>query len=174
MLPDGILGSLSSGYDQLWKAMIQPSRHQYHMEDLGPTTIYYDNGVFKRDDFMMDAGPSGKIAVSFFKPEGVMDVNQAPCVIYLHSQGGCRLEGKFLMELCLTKGICLCLFDFLGCGRSSGDYVSLGHFEQLQVERLVDHLTNAYNIGSIGLWGRSMGAVTAILYANHNSYRVNS
>lgn len=174
MLPDGIMSSLSSGYDQLWKAMIQPPRHTYHLEDLGPTKIYYDNGVFCRDDFTLDSGNSGKVAVSFFRPDGVRDTKQMPCVVYLHSQGGCRLEGKFLIERCLSQGISLCLFDFLGCGRSEGQYVSLGHFEHLQVERVINHLTDTYSIGSVGLWGRSMGAVTAILYAKQNSYRVNS
>ena len=102
------------------------------------------------------------------------DLKEAPCIVYLHSQGSSKLEGKFLIDRCAEEGICLCLFDFLGSGVSSGEYVSLGLFEQLQVEQVINFLTEKYQIGSVGLWGRSMGAVTALLYSERNSYRVSS
>jgi alpha-beta hydrolase superfamily lysophospholipase len=92
--------------------------------------------------------------------------------MYLHSQGACRLEGRFLIESCAQEGIALCLFDFLGSGVSSGEYVSLGLFEQLQVEQVINFITDKFKIGTVGIWGRSMGAVTALLYAENNSFRI--
>ena len=100
------------------------------------------------------------------------DLKQMPCIMYLHSQGACRLEGRFLIERCAQEGIALCLFDFLGSGVSSGEYVSLGLFEQLQVEQVINFITDKFKIGAVGIWGRSMGAVTALLYAENNSFRI--
>lgn len=96
----------------------------------------------------------------------------AGCLLYLHSQGGNRLEGKYLVEHCSAQQVCLCLFDFVGCGKSTGEYVSLGLFERLQVERVLHHLKDKYNTGSVAIWGRSMGAVTAILYAEMRPFDV--
>jgi hypothetical protein len=62
--------------------------------------------------------------------------------------------------------------DFEGSGLSSGEFVSLGHFEKTQVSLVIDFITDRYHVGTIGLWGRSMGAVTAILYAEENPSRV--
>ena len=100
------------------------------------------------------------------------DLEQIPCVVYLHSQGGSRLEGKFLIDRCMENRICLCLFDFQGCGVSSGDFVSLGLYEQHQVERVINNITEKYRIGTVGLWGRSMGAATSILFAENNGPRL--
>jgi hypothetical protein len=62
--------------------------------------------------------------------------------------------------------------DFEGSGLSSGEFVSLGLFEKTQVSVVVDFLTERYHIGTVGIWGRSMGAVTAILYAEEYPERV--
>lgn len=52
--------------------------------------------------------------------------------------------------------------------------VSLGFYEQHQLDKMVTHLTRVFNIGQVALWGRSMGAVTALLFAEHNSWRVSA
>ena len=56
------------------------------------------------------------------------------------------------------------MFDFTGSGASEGDYVSLGYYEQLDLKVVIEFLRGLDNIGKIGIWGRSMGAVTSILY----------
>lgn len=56
------------------------------------------------------------------------------------------------------------MFDFTGSGVSEGDYVSLGHYEQLDLKVVVEFLRGLPDISHIGIWGRSMGAVTGILY----------
>lgn len=101
-----------------------------------------------------------------------IDLKEVPCLLYLHSQGGCRLQGKNMAYYCGEKAYACCLMDFEGSGMSSGEYVSLGYFEKAQVEIVIDYLTEHYHIGMIALWGRSMGAVTALLYAEHNAFRV--
>jgi hypothetical protein len=52
-----------------------------------------------------------------------IDLQGMPCVVYLHSQGGNRIEGKYLVERCADIGVALCLFDFVGSGHSSGEFV---------------------------------------------------
>lgn len=52
-----------------------------------------------------------------------------------------------------------------GSGNSQGEWVTLGAHEVDDLEVAVKHLRVEYPEATIGLWGRSMGAVTAILYA---------
>mmetsp|Transcript_17092 Transcript_17092/g.25759 ORF Transcript_17092/g.25759 Transcript_17092/m.25759 type:complete len:230 (+) Transcript_17092:3-692(+) len=55
-------------------------------------------------------------------------------------------------------------FDCAGSGLSEGEYVSLGWFEKDDLRVVVDHLRGSGSVSKIGVWGRSMGAVTALLY----------
>lgn len=59
-------------------------------------------------------------------------------------------------------------FDFSGCGKSGGEYISLGWYERDDVEVIVDWLRNSDKVSTIGLWGRSMGAVTALMHADRD------
>jgi alpha-beta hydrolase superfamily lysophospholipase len=55
-------------------------------------------------------------------------------------------------------------FDFSGCGHSEGDWVTLGYKEQDDLQTVIDYLRSTCSVSLIGLWGRSMGAVTSIFY----------
>ena len=59
-------------------------------------------------------------------------------------------------------------FDFAGCGNSEGVYISLGYFEKEDVDCVFKYLRGLGTVSSIGIWGRSMGAVTALMYADGN------
>ena len=52
-----------------------------------------------------------------------------------------------------------------GSGRSGGDYVTLGAHEVNDLGVAVEYLRGRFPVCTIGLWGRSMGAVTALLYS---------
>ena len=52
-----------------------------------------------------------------------------------------------------------------GSGLSDGDWVTLGAREVDDLAVAVAHLRTLEYVSTIGLWGRSMGAVTALLYA---------
>ena len=75
---------------------------------------------------------------------------------------------EYLGEL-IRHNISLCVFDFTGCGNSEGEYISLGYNEWKDVEEVYNYLQGKDKVTQIGLWGRSMGAVTALRYANKNS-----
>ena len=59
-------------------------------------------------------------------------------------------------------------FDFSGCGLSEGEYISLGWYEREDLQVLIEYLRKNRRVSTIGLWGRSMGAVTALLYADRD------
>lgn len=89
-----------------------------------------------------------------------------PCVIYLHGNCASRLEALSLVDHILPMGMSLFCFDFAGCGLSEGEFVSLGWHERDDLEIVVDFLRKQKTkVSTIGLWGRSMGAVTALMYA---------
>ena len=62
-------------------------------------------------------------------------------------------------------------FDFAGCGLSTGDYISLGWYERHDLQKILAKLKALYpQITNVVLWGRSMGAVTALMYSGSNPY----
>ena len=49
---------------------------------------------------------------------------------------------------------------------SEGEYISLGYHEKYQVKNIVDFVEKYPGVGKIGLWGRSMGASTSLIYSS--------
>ncbi|CAD7954060.1 unnamed protein product [Amoebophrya sp. A120] len=95
-------------------------------------------------------------------------VERWPCVVYLHGNSSSRLEAMGALEVVLPLPCTLFCLDFSGSGLSDGDYVSLGYFEKEDLKIVIQYLRSTGYIGSIGLWGRSMGAVTALLHADRD------
>lgn len=89
-----------------------------------------------------------------------------PVVIYLHGNSSSRLEGLKIAPELLKRDINLFVLDFAGCGLSEGDYISLGWHEKDDVKIVVDFLEKLPGVGKIGLWGRSMGAATSLMYTH--------
>ena len=72
------------------------------------------------------------------------------------------------MNSVLCHDATLFAFDFSGCGISEGEYISLGYHERDDVDTVFKYLRERDTVSSIGIWGRSMGAVTALMYADAN------
>ena len=105
---------------------------------------------------------------TFFSAEN-FDRNTTACVIYLHGNAGSRIEALTVFNYLLPKTALFC-FDFIGAGKSDGEFVTLGVQEANDLVLIVDYVRNTLGITKIGLWGRSMGAATAINYcANYNN-----
>lgn len=94
-----------------------------------------------------------------------------PVVLYLHGNSSSRLEGLKIAPELLKRDINLMVFDFAGCGLSEGEYISLGWHEKEDVRIVVDFLQKLPGVGRIGLWGRSMGAATTMMYT-HSDERI--
>lgn len=91
-----------------------------------------------------------------------------PCVIYMHGNSSCRMEALDCIPYILPSNMTLCCLDFPGCGLSDGEYISLGWYERDDIEALIDYLREHRNATTIGLWGRSMGAVTALMHGDRD------
>ena len=89
-----------------------------------------------------------------------------PCVIYCHGNCGSRCDALDAVQILLPYNITVLAFDFSGSGLSEGDYVSLGFFEKQDLASIVEHLWDSKQVSRIGLWGRSMGAATSVMYSN--------
>ena len=127
-------------------------------------------GSNKIDAFMIDFEAerkkfqkSGEIA--FVNKPYISPKKQSPCLVYLHSHSATRLEGLPLLDEIMPK-FNLCVFDFSGCGKSTGEFVTLGIKEKGDLECVLKELESRFRCEHFFLWGRSMGAATAILFAS--------
>jgi pimeloyl-ACP methyl ester carboxylesterase len=93
---------------------------------------------------------------------------EMPVVLYLHGNSSSRIEGLNIAGELLKRDINLFVIDFVGCGLSEGEYISLGYHESDDVGNVIDFIEKIPGVGRIGLWGRSMGAATTMIYAHRD------
>lgn len=132
--------------------------------------------VVHRDDFVVANERGLDVRYSLWTPklghdsttsdDDDDDQHKPPCVIYIHGNACSRLGSLSLLRPLALGGVALCAIDCAGSGNSGGEFVSLGHFERDDVAAIVDDLRKRRLVGRIALWGRSMGASTALLYAS--------
>lgn len=88
---------------------------------------------------------------------------ERPIVVYLHANASDKNEGMYFRRFYAQRNLSVCTFDMTGCGKSDGEHISLGVHEKHDLSAVIDHL-RSLGYKKIGLWGRSMGAATVILY----------
>jgi len=152
----------------------RPPRTYYDAKDLGPK-VFEVGGVFcVRQDLVLTNRSSMQIHCSHYFPADKMTgkAKQAgPTVVYLHGNSGCRLEGNDIADQYLRRGMSFFVFDFGGCGNySDGGMVTLGFREREDVEVALDYLTSHEAVSYVCVYGRSMGAATALLVAADDRY----
>ena len=153
------------GYDEIWKAIIRPPRDIYKDDELGPEKFTLLDKTYKRRDFYIYNLQNQKLYCSFWEPSDEERLEEKlPCVIYLHGNCSSRTEAFAEAQLLLPKGLTLFSFDFSGCGRSDGEYVSLGIKEKYDLEAIIAYLIKTNKVSNIALWGRSMGSVVAFKF----------
>jgi len=155
------------GYQELVNAIIRPPRAEYLPEQLGPTEFTFGGHQFTRTDFELTNERGMKIQCSHWEPVERKAVT-LPCVIYMHGNASARPEALSQLALCLSLGATMVAFDFCGSGLSEGDWVSLGYFEREDLKVVVEHLRASDSVSTIALWGRSMGAATALLHGDRD------
>ena len=155
----------NTSYESLWKAIIRPTRDNYQNRDLGPEKFEINSKFYKRTDFTLLNTRNQKLQCSFWEPyDEEREYPYLPCVIYLHGNSSSRCEAVSELKYLLPFNMTVFAFDFAGCGKSEGNYISLGYYEKFDVKCVVEFLQKTKKVSTIGIWGRSMGAVTAILY----------
>mmetsp|Transcript_75990 Transcript_75990/g.180790 ORF Transcript_75990/g.180790 Transcript_75990/m.180790 type:complete len:553 (+) Transcript_75990:112-1770(+) len=164
-------GSNPSYIFALWNLLIRPPRATYSTEQLGPATFQVRGKNARREDLKLRTRRGSSLACSFFMPERPAQLKQAkmPVIIYLHGNSSSRLEAGSILLSILECGMALFCYDASGCGQSDGEYVSLGWHERDDLAVVINYIRSKPEFGQIGLWGRSMGAVTALLHADRDA-----
>ena len=157
------------GYEILWKFIIRPPRDKYPLNYLGPQQFKYNSKIYIRRDFELISHQGFKMKSSLIEPlPTYRPSKKMPVVIYLHGNASSRLEGLNTLNILLPHNINLFIVDLPGCGYSEGEYISLGYYESYDVGIIVDFLENLPSVSNIGIWGRSMGASTGLIYAHRD------
>jgi len=85
----------------------------------------------------------------------------------MHGNASCKKEGESYAEVVCGLGLNFFCFDFSGCGKSEGQWVTLGWKEKLDLLTVLAWLKEQGN-EKVGLWGRSMGAATSLFHMAEN------
>jgi len=155
--------------------IVRPERASYEVAELGSERVSVPSGVdpeimdpllFERKDFTLLNERGMTLQCSMW----VREEREAavPCVVYLHGNSGCRRDALGVAHVVLPLGLSLCAFDFSGSGQSDGQYVSLGWWEREDLKVVIDYLRRDSSVSSIALWGRSMGASTALMHSDRD------
>lgn len=160
-----VIHNMKEKLDLSWKSIIRPRRAKYNIGSLLSESFSLQktqvNG--KRVDFSFKNSRKEKIYASLFEPD--IQNQSELCVVYCHTHAGCRVEGLNMVQFMVGVGISSCVFDFSGNGWSEGQYVSLGFNESEDISDVLNELRKNHGKTEFVLWGRSMGAVSTLLYS---------
>ena len=123
---------------------------------------------FKRTDNELVNDRGMTLVCSHWEPVNRRGKDQLPVVVCLHGNTSARVDAIPQLSMLLALGVTVFAFDFSGSGWSGGDYVSLGHYERDDLKTVVEFLRYSSSVSTIALWGRSMGAVTALLHGDRD------
>lgn len=152
---------------QAVECVIRPRRKEYDLQSI-PFKFTFGDKVFSRLPVEINNNRNQKLVGSLYFLADTENLEGMPCVIYLHGNTSSQLEGQFLIPNICPYNIALFCFDFAGCGVSDGNYISLGFFESLDTNFVIESLGQLFQFRRFILWGRSMGAATALI--THNKH----
>eukprot|EP01094_Clydonella_sp_ATCC50884_P025562 TRINITY_DN6765_c0_g1_i1.p1 TRINITY_DN6765_c0_g1~~TRINITY_DN6765_c0_g1_i1.p1 ORF type:complete len:397 (-),score=79.90 TRINITY_DN6765_c0_g1_i1:178-1368(-) len=165
----GFFANAKGMYEQTIDFIVRPPRAQYTKADLGPVVFRIGERVYERRDLSLTNSRNLELCCSWFRPYGSARESETPssrpCVVYAHGNCGCRLDALSVLPVVVPLGCSVFALDFSGSGLSQGDYISLGWHEKEDIAAAVAFLREQASVSSIALWGRSMGAVTSLMYA---------
>uniref|UniRef100_M4D2Q3 AB hydrolase-1 domain-containing protein n=1 Tax=Brassica campestris TaxID=3711 RepID=M4D2Q3_BRACM len=152
--------------EQLVNFIIRPPRAEYNPEhDLLEQEFLLKGRWYQRKDLEVKNSRGDTLKCSHYMPvECSEDRRPLPCVVYCHGNSGCRADASEAAIVLLPSNITIFTLDFSGSGLSGGEYVTLGSNEKDDLKAVVEYLRTDVNVSLIGLWGRSMGAVTSLMY----------
>ncbi|CAL0301066.1 unnamed protein product [Lupinus luteus] len=151
--------------EQFINFVIRPPRAEYNPDQyLWEKEFTLAGKIYQRQDLELKNARGHTLQCSHYLPSPLPEDTSLPCVIYCHGNSGCRVDANEAAVLLLPSNITVFTLDFSGSGLSDGDHVSLGWHEKEDLKMVVSHLRSNKQVSHIGLWGRSMGAVTSLLY----------
>ncbi|XP_028179609.1 uncharacterized protein LOC114366817 isoform X1 [Glycine soja] len=151
--------------EQFINFIIRPPRAEYDPDQyLWEKEFSLAGRTYQRQDLELKNSRGYALKCSHYLPSRLPEDISLPCVIYCHGNSGCRADANEAAVILLPSNITVFTLDFSGSGLSDGDHVSLGWHEKDDLKMVVSHLRSNKQVSRIGLWGRSMGAVTSLLY----------
>ncbi|XP_031098083.1 uncharacterized protein LOC116002163 isoform X1 [Ipomoea triloba] len=151
--------------EHLVNNIIRPPRAEYDpKDDLLDEEFMLKGKWYQRKDLELKNIRGDVLKCSHYMPIISPEGKALPCVIYCHGNSGSRADASEAAIILLPSNITVFALDFSGSGLSGGEHVTLGWNEKDDLKSVVEYLRRDGNISSIGLWGRSMGAVTSLLY----------
>jgi alpha/beta superfamily hydrolase len=151
-------------WNELCNLIIRPERALYEPEDLGPTVFTVQRKRCQRTSLELKNDRGLIIRANHYQPANSGN-KKLPCVIICHGNCGNQLNAISAVRLLLPHDITVMAMDFTGSGLSEGKYVSLGFYESQDIGVVVKYLREHDLTSTIGLWGRSMGAVASLMYS---------
>ncbi len=184
---------MGDGFLSIVNAIIRPPRCLYTLRDLGPTINFRLSRrspvTVSRKDFALEHDvhtARGTLHLSEWTPDDFADYHSGgggggggnpttspAVVVYTHGNAGSRLDvvNNGILEAVASRGFSLIAFDCAGSGMSQGsEYVSLGHFEQLDLQLVLRWLRRRDKGGggggggrrNVALWGFSQGGAASL------------
>ncbi|KAA8527540.1 hypothetical protein F0562_034745 [Nyssa sinensis] len=151
--------------EQLVNFIIRPPRAEYNPKnDLLDQEFMLKGKWFQRKDLEVVNSRGDVLQCSHYMPIVRPEGKALPCVIYCHGNSGCRADASEAAIILLPSNITVFTLDFSGSGLSGGEHVTLGWNEKDDLRAVVNYLRADGNVSLIGLWGRSMGSVTSLMY----------
>jgi pimeloyl-ACP methyl ester carboxylesterase len=152
----------------------RPPRKEYTEADLGPSRYLLQDQMCIRQDLDLVTRRKMTIKCSLYLPvdSDTLEVTApVPCVVYLHGNSGSRMDADDMVDTFLAEQIAVFSIDFAGCGMSDGNFVTLGWREREDLEAALEYLAGLpHIIAHVALYGRSMGAATAMLVASDDRF----
>ncbi|KAH0790608.1 Clan SC, family S9, unassigned serine peptidase [Histomonas meleagridis] len=140
----------------LSKIIARPPRRNYNDNDLKDEVTLSNGRSVTRHPVSFPNKKGLTIVGSYYQSPSSAPGN--PCVIYLHGNASSQEEGSYLVYYLCPEGVNLLCIDTSGCGKSGGDYITLGLYEREDVFSSMEYIRKEFGVGPIILWGRSMGA----------------
>ncbi|XP_057433525.1 uncharacterized protein LOC130726300 [Lotus japonicus] len=151
--------------EQFVNFIIRPPRAEYNPDQyLWEREFTLAGRKYQRQDLELKNARGYTLQCSHYLPSPFPGDVPLPCVVYCHGNSGCRADANEAAAILLPLNITVFTLDFSGSGLSDGDHVSLGWHEKDDLKMVVSYLRSNKQVTRISLWGRSMGAVTSLLY----------
>lgn len=150
--------------------LIRPPRCDYKTQQLTPSQLCVGDWYYERNDLQLVNEKGQRLECSHWRPYRAICETRTwskrlPCVVYLHGMSSSRVESFDALCTLLPLNVTVFCFDFAGSGLSDGKYVSLGYHEERDLKVVLEYLRGRDDTANVAVWGRSMGAATAVLRA---------
>lgn len=181
----GLKKFVKKSYNDVIQMVIRPPRARYEIDALGPCEFRVPlsladlslNGIAsksssgsgkfaKREDFDVLNDRDLTVRCSHWRLFETRESTTAlatPCLVYLHSNLGSRVDALRVRDLALARGFSVLAFDFSGSGLSDGIYVTMGWNEAKDLHAVLARVEDDPSVQDICVFAHSMGTFPAIV-----------